>query len=152
MKKGFTLIELLVVIAIIGILMALAMTGMGGARKNARDTQRKSDLRQYAAALEGYAGNNSGLYPPTTQAGNSNSNSGIFAAAGTSVIYNEYIEAHIEDPINSTTYRYEFYVATTRTIYKLRAKMETGGFFEICSNGKTGTTTTDNPNTTCSIL
>lgn len=63
MKKGFTLIELLVVIALIGLLSAIALVSFTGVQKQARDTQRKSDLRQYSLALENYANKNNGLYP-----------------------------------------------------------------------------------------
>ncbi len=53
-RKGFTLIELLVVIAIIGGLSAIVLPNFMGARERARDTQRKSDLKQIQKALELY--------------------------------------------------------------------------------------------------
>lgn len=54
MRKAFTLIELLVVIAIIGSLSALFLPNFMAARERARDSQRKSDLRQIQKAFELY--------------------------------------------------------------------------------------------------
>ncbi|MBI5127131.1 type II secretion system protein [Candidatus Roizmanbacteria bacterium] len=53
-KLAFTLIELLVVIAIIGTLSALFLPNFMAARERARDTQRKSDLKQIQKAFELY--------------------------------------------------------------------------------------------------
>lgn len=61
-RKGFTLIELLVVIAIIGILAAMILVAVSGARAKARDSRRKSDLRSIKSALAQYFTDND-AYP-----------------------------------------------------------------------------------------
>lgn len=51
-QKAFTLVELLIVMTIISVLVGLVGSGFRSSQIRGRDAQRKSDLRQIAAALE----------------------------------------------------------------------------------------------------
>src|SRR3989344_2270692 len=64
MKRGFTLIELLVVISIISLLSSIILASLGVARSKARDSKRVQDMIQVRNALELYATDHDGLYPP----------------------------------------------------------------------------------------
>lgn len=62
MRRGFTLIELLIVIAIIGILAALGIVSLSGARSKATDTQIKNNCSNLKTAIEQYFQDNN-VYP-----------------------------------------------------------------------------------------
>ncbi|HUD21141.1 MAG TPA: type II secretion system protein [Candidatus Saccharimonadales bacterium] len=68
-RKGFTLIELLVVIAIIGILAALIIVSLTGARAKATDTQLKNNARNLDTALAQYYQDQSSVYVSAATAG-----------------------------------------------------------------------------------
>ena len=137
--KGFTLIELLVVISIIGILATIAIVSYTGAQKQARDIERKSDLKQYQTALEGYANKNNGLYV----AGSGDPANMCTALTGSSNCP--------KDPKAGTSgYGYNYQSDSSGVQYVLWAKLEnisTTTYWIVCSNGKSGQVTTGIPPT-----
>lgn len=142
MRSGFTLIELLVVISIIGILAALSLASFTTAQKQARDTERKSDLVQYQNSLEGYANKNNSLYPARPDA----------AGASSATLCTDLgLTGCSEDPKNESdaTYSYKYQSngtvsngSATATKYVLWAKLESATSYRVvCSDGKNGNIT-----------
>ena len=85
-SEGFTLIELLIVIVIIGVLSTILVSNFIGVRQRARDSQRKSDLRQIQAALELYR-HDQGIYPASLYSTNNCPASSSLQAGTPAVIY-----------------------------------------------------------------
>jgi prepilin-type N-terminal cleavage/methylation domain-containing protein len=67
-QRGFTLIELLIAVSIIVILITIGAVSYTTVNRNARDSQRQSDLAKIAAALEEYYADH-GTYPNTNVGG-----------------------------------------------------------------------------------
>ncbi len=67
-RQGFTLIELMIVMVILAILAAVGTGSFLSSQKKARDSTRKSHLKNISTALELYF-NDKGKYPPDDGAG-----------------------------------------------------------------------------------
>ena len=118
--KGFTLVELLVVIAIIGILSAIVLASMSGARMKGRDAKRVADLKQLQLALQLYYEVNDS-YPST--AGN------VDSVLLTPLTSTSYISVIPRDPL-PTTYHYAYLplpsgCSSACNDYVLAAQLET---------------------------
>ena len=147
-NAGFTLIELLVVIAIISALSALVLPNFMAVREKARDTQRKSDLRQIKTGLELYKQNqNPPLYPSgIPDGGTCWSSEGFDTACLDSVVY---LKSFPSDPsrLDGSGNHEGYYYLSTDTSYTLCSclenKVDPGGTDGncddsdyICSSGK----------------
>lgn len=108
-KDGFTLVELLIVIAVIGLLAAISIFGLQGARESARDSRRKSDLESIRSALEIHRAD-CGIYPATL---------------GTQIVgscnSNVYMQEVPKDPQENVAYSYN---RLTNTSYALCSILE----------------------------
>lgn len=141
---GFTLIELLVVISIIGILAAMVTASFTSSQKQARDTQRKSDLAQYRSSLESFANLNNGLYPSRNASGGVSANIDLCSDLGLSTCP--------PDPKDGTVYYYVYQSNGTgpgnadASDYVLWAKLENvSGYWVVCSNGTSSVKTSGTP-------
>jgi general secretion pathway protein G len=94
--QGFTLIELMIVIAIIGVLAAILIPNFLHARAQSQTAACEENLKNIATALEEYATDHSGQYPPASRP----VNPALFGVAG-----NPYMGATPKDPAGGA-YRY----------------------------------------------
>jgi len=117
MKKAFTLIELLVVIAIIGMLSALLLPNYMSARERARDSQRKSDLKQIQKAFELYRMDQTPPSFPTVL-----TTGGVCFSSGINCSGNIYMNKFPADPSPGKDYYYS--VDNTTLTYTLCACIE----------------------------
>lgn len=103
LNRAFTLIELLVVISIIGILVAVSIFGLSGARESSRDARRKSDLELVRSGLELYKADCNAYPASLPVAGTALNGTGT---PSTCAVANTYISAMPTDPIAARLYDY----------------------------------------------
>ena len=125
MKKGFPLIELLVVISIIGILLALSIFGLQGARESSRDARRKADLEMIRGGLEIFKADCDKYYIgaslPSSLVGQYNPNANPPVYSPSCLQANTYIAQVPTDPVSGTrSYSY----TSDGTTYVLCASLE----------------------------
>lgn len=145
LNRGFTLVELLVVIAIISLIATMGFVSYSGNQKAARDSRRRSDLRQYQELLESYANKNNNYYPARSSGTTfTPSSSGICGVLGIPVNCPVGFKS---DTDSTYDYRYRSNTGSltdfsaTATSYVVWTKMEnvnTTTYYIICSNGKVG--------------
>lgn len=134
-RKGFTLIELLVVISIIGILIALSLVALQGARAAGRDARRKGDLEQVRTALEVYRADCS-AYPATGGLAFGSGGLSGTSGSGACLSSNVYISRLPQDPLDPS--RRYYYRRLTNTTYELCARIEHGGTVAVCGGNLCG--------------
>lgn len=133
-KKGFTLIELMVVIAIIGILSSVVLASLNDARASARDSVRRTELRQIQIAMEYYY-NEYGTYRVANSGWFSGGqgwfgyeDGGAYTTAVSRVLYNEGFldEPLVDAPFNSsaTQPEYMIYLCDGGSRYSITSTLE----------------------------
>lgn len=136
-QLGFTLIELLIAVSIIIILITIGAVSYSTANRNARDAQRKTDLRRVSAALEEYYADQH-EYPIIPTSGTTWSDLGNCLSGGGGpgcLGANVYLKTIPNDPLSSNPkYSYnKTIVGTTVQKYWLIATLEGGGTYRVDS-------------------
>lgn len=138
---GFTMIELLIVITIIGILSAFFLTIFPASQRRARDTERRSDIKQYQTAIETYASRNDGNYPNFS----GNTSTASFCATTLS------LPDCPDDPGGVNLYQ----VISTPNSYVIWARLQQPvnpvTYFIVCSTGEAGERTTQPISAVCPL-
>lgn len=154
-RSGFTIVELLIVIVVIAILAAISVVAYNGIQQRGRDSQRSSDVKTIAKALEMYYVDH-GRFP--TGSGSTTINNGWSITADSSwanlraILVPEYISNLPSDPtstpganVQTTGYNYAYYAdgsgyycSTTPSqmyilLYRLEASSKTDTLIGNCA-------------------
>jgi general secretion pathway protein G len=121
MRRGFTLIELLVVISIIGILIALSVFGLQGARESSRDARRKADMELVRSGIEIYR-SDCNSYPVATYSTNWPSQIVGSGSPTSCPVTNVYLSSPADPNSPARFYLY----SSAGTTYELCAALEQG--------------------------
>ncbi len=149
-KKGFTMIELIMVMGILAVTSTFVVLNFQGSQTTARDTQRRSDLKQYHTALEVYANNHEGVY---VSSGGSEYTAqtdlcSVLALTGTCPIDSK---DNTGDCLGHTCRYYYRGTLSTFVLYSALEKNSSGAYFVICGNGTTGYSSTAPTTVSCPI-
>lgn len=128
-RGGFSLIELLVVISIVALLVGILLPALGKARAAGRNAMCLSNMRQIGLGVVMYADEHDGYFPETTHS------SGLFIARSWVYRLGGYFndvdqvricpedpkgQARLDNPIKSTSYTMNEYVAVDGFAAQLR--------------------------------
>lgn len=119
---GFTLLELLIVVAIIGLLAAIVVVALNGAREGGRDGGRKTQVQEFIKALELYYSDN-GVYPAP---GGTPSYPVDFASVESELSGSGYLRAIPEDPLYGDA-GYQYCVSPDQSSYTIAVNTEEDG-------------------------
>jgi prepilin-type N-terminal cleavage/methylation domain-containing protein len=145
-KKGFTLIEILIVVAIIGIMSAIVLAYMDGARAKGRDARRIAEIKQIEQALEVYFDSCS-RYPTPDPVGGPLVGGSLYSNRIPTSLQidcsgNKILNSLPVDPQNNGTYYYRYYVTSSPVRYHVCAQLELG---YAGGAGKSGAPVMTNP-------
>lgn len=145
------MVELIMVMGIIGTLAAFMLISFPASQRRGRDTERKSDLKQYQTALEVFANKNNGLYPRRTGSGGQLAHTALCGdlGFGSNECPADPKNAQILCEGNTCEYRYQTEncglsdgdpCATDYVLWAALEQPKDDDYFTICSDGRVGET------------